>query len=475
MLSIQNTTFNIVEFIEKNPLRKLNTNYQNTLINKIKSQFNEEEQNLFVTSFYCYLNFNQENDFIIDFEDVWKWCGFSRKDNAKRVLEKYFTIDIDYQIPKAAPPIGGAAFNIDENGKNIGGAGQNKEKVTLTIKTFKKFCLKANTKKADEIHDYYIKLEEILQDVLIQQTDELKLQLEEKTFELEKTSEEFKTLKRKYVKNPKIIIEEKNVVYLMCTKESEKEGEYVIGKATDLSDRKENYDHNKLHDFKVIYYRSCSSLKMMDIIESMVLMKLGKYRCKAGRDVFLLPESNTIDLFKNIFDVCVKFFEDVDDDYIVYAKKTIIKMDKDEQKKKNEKYHTEHAEEIKENNKIFYEDNKEKLSEIKKVYYEKNADKISEQNKKYYEENKDEVIKTNMEYYENNKEKILEDRKEHYKDNKEVIAEERKEYYKENYKTKIATQRQKKETCECGMIISHYCMKKHKSSARHKLLMEKTE
>lgn len=33
----------------------------------------------------------------------------------------------------------------------------------LNIKTFKKYCLKAGTKKADEIHEYYIKLEETLQ------------------------------------------------------------------------------------------------------------------------------------------------------------------------------------------------------------------------------------------------------------------------------------------------------------------------
>jgi len=470
MLSTQNTTFNIVEFIEKNPLTKLNSGYQNILINKIKNQFNNEEQSLFVTSFYCYLNFNNLTDFIIDFEDVWKWCGFTRKDHAKRILDKYFTIDVDYKI----------ALPRSEERKNEGGF--NKEKITLNIRTFKKFCLKSNTKKADEIHNYYIKLEEILQDTLLEQTDELKLQLENKNIELEnknieleKTSEEFRKLSKKYIKNRKIIIDEKNVVYLMCTSESEKENEYVIGKATDLADRKENYDHNKLHDFKIVYYRSCSSSKIMDIIESVVLMKLGKYRCKAGRDVFLLPKTENIILFTKVFDESIKFFEDVDDEYIIYPKKTVIKMDKEEQKKKNEKYHTEHADEIKENNKEFYENNKEKLSEIKKEYYEKNADKINKKNKQYYDENKDAVIKTALEYYENNKEKILEDRKDFYINNKEQILKERAEYYKDNYIEKIAAKRQQKETCECGMIISHYCMKKHKNSARHKILMEKLE
>lgn len=35
----------------------------------------------------------------------------------------------------------------------------------LKVNTFKKFCLKAGTKKADEIHDYYLKLEETLHDI----------------------------------------------------------------------------------------------------------------------------------------------------------------------------------------------------------------------------------------------------------------------------------------------------------------------
>ena len=33
--------------------------------------------------------------------------------------------------------------------------GHNKEIFMLNVETFKKFCLKAGTKKADEIHDYY--------------------------------------------------------------------------------------------------------------------------------------------------------------------------------------------------------------------------------------------------------------------------------------------------------------------------------
>ena len=67
-----------------------------------------------------------------------------------------------------------AGKESDEDKKR---GGSNKETFMLTIKTFKLFCLKACTKKADQIHDYYIKLEELLQEILNEETNELRVQL----------------------------------------------------------------------------------------------------------------------------------------------------------------------------------------------------------------------------------------------------------------------------------------------------------
>lgn len=281
--------------------------------------------------------------------------------------------------------------------------------------------------------------------------------------QLEESQEELKKLRKKYVKHPKEVLDQKNVVYLMTSEECEKVGEYNVGKALDLSKRKESYNHNKLHNFKVIYYICCKNSKLMDILESVILTKLEKYRCKAGRDVFLLPTED-ITLFTNIFDECSKFYEGIDDP--IYPKRT-IQEDKEKQKKRNIKYQEEHKEEIKEKMHEYYEDNKE--------YYEKNADCIAKKQKEYYQGNKQAVIEKVMEYYEENKESILEDRKGFYQENKKHILEERKAHYQENYKTKIAAQRSKKETCECGMIISHYSMKRHKGTDRHKKIMEKIQ
>ena len=173
---------NIVELIENNPITRLSGTYQNKLLTKIKHNFTDTEQQLFVASFYCFLNYNQRNDFVIDLDNIWKWMGYNQKFKAKFSLEKNFKLDIDYKILLCQPA----------QQKNTHG-GNNKETILLTIKTFKLFCLKAGTEKAAQIHEYYIKMEETLQEVIQEESDELKLQLENKDKELEKKDKELET------------------------------------------------------------------------------------------------------------------------------------------------------------------------------------------------------------------------------------------------------------------------------------------
>ena len=167
-------SLDIVELIENNPITRLTNTYQNKLITKIKNKFTDTEQQLFVGSFYCFLNYNQREDFVIDLDNVWRWMGFSSKYNSKRMLEKHFIIDIDYK---------NLLRQVEEQDTQTHG-GHNKETILMNIRTFKLFCLKAGTKKAEQIHEYYIKLEETLQEVVQEESDELKLQLENKEKEL---------------------------------------------------------------------------------------------------------------------------------------------------------------------------------------------------------------------------------------------------------------------------------------------------
>ena len=43
---------NIVDLIENNPIIRLTNTYQNKLLSKIKDNFNDTEQQLFISSFY---------------------------------------------------------------------------------------------------------------------------------------------------------------------------------------------------------------------------------------------------------------------------------------------------------------------------------------------------------------------------------------------------------------------------------------
>ena len=160
----------IVSLIENNPVTKLSKDYNVKLLVKIKETFSDFEQQLFLSSFYCYLNCDPLNDFVIDLDNIWKWLGFSQKVNAKMLLEKQFVIDKNYT----------KSLLLQQKQPSHSKGGHNKEIFMLNIDTFKKFCLKAGTKKADEIHDYYIKLEKIIQNILHEECSDIKIQLEQK-------------------------------------------------------------------------------------------------------------------------------------------------------------------------------------------------------------------------------------------------------------------------------------------------------
>jgi hypothetical protein len=157
------------------------------LLTKIKAKFTESEQQLFVASFYGFLKYDPNNDFVIDLDDVWKWVGFAQKVKATVLLEKHFIIDNDYKK---------SLYQPGKQSDHTRG-GHNKEIFMLNVSTFKKFCLKAGTKKADSIHDYYIKLESLLHEVVQEESAELKLQLEQNQLQLDKSEKTAEKIREK--------------------------------------------------------------------------------------------------------------------------------------------------------------------------------------------------------------------------------------------------------------------------------------
>lgn len=150
----------------------------NEFINYLTKKLNEDEEKQFCINFSLYLKYGNDNTkFPIDFDIVWKLLGFDNKYNGTYLLKKYFKENIDYKIYllQSEKPL----LNIqerDDNDKKQNG-GQNKQTIMLNVLTFKKFCLKASTKDADKVIDYYIKLENIFfdytNDKLIEQNKKL--------------------------------------------------------------------------------------------------------------------------------------------------------------------------------------------------------------------------------------------------------------------------------------------------------------
>ena len=254
------------------------------MINKLKADFNTFEQQMFLASFYCYLNYN-ESDFVIDLDSVWQWLAFSQKDSAKRLLEKYFTENTDYKI--IAPQICGA--KKDTRG------GHNKETIMLTINAFKRFCLKAGTKKASEIHEYYIKMERVIQDVVMDECKSLSDQLKQvkqdnlnKDAELAKKEAEhqIKLKKQKELEKEKVLLQQFSasipIVYVIRVKTFEN-GEYVVKIGESRRGIVGRYNEHKSK------YQECVLLDVFTAIQSKdfesYIHNNPKIRCNQIRDM----------------------------------------------------------------------------------------------------------------------------------------------------------------------------------------------
>jgi hypothetical protein len=243
-------SFNIVALIETNPISRLSNEYNNKFLTKIKDKFNELEQQMFVSSFYCYLNYHPTNDYVIDLDNIWKWLGFSQKGMAKRTLEKYFTIEKDYKCSLCRPA----------KQKEDGRGGHNKETILLNINTFKLFCIKTETKKANEIHEYFIKLESILQEIVQEESNELKQQLEQiktnnkSTLEKEKVLQREQLLLREFASSG-------SLVYIIKVKTFE-DGKYLLKIGQSIRGVKARYDEHKKN------YPECLLLDCFSVLKS---------------------------------------------------------------------------------------------------------------------------------------------------------------------------------------------------------------
>ena len=175
----------------------LSINFQSKMIDTLNKNFTDEEQKWYIANLYIYMHYHPTNDYPINLENVFKMIGFANKSNAKRTLENNFTKDEDYKIIflprdekqnnrvflrteenlKSASPIEEVASSKSKY-KNLGGRPD--EQIMLNVDTFKNLCMLVKTDKGREIRRYYVKLENVYNNLV----NEDRIEYENKTNEL---------------------------------------------------------------------------------------------------------------------------------------------------------------------------------------------------------------------------------------------------------------------------------------------------
>lgn len=122
----------------------------NSLCDRLFSEFTNEDEQVFLQHFRMYLDYNDDNDYVIDLDKVLKFLGFANKGNAKKVLLKHFIQDKHYLLL----PV--------EKQDSAQHGGNNKIQILMTPATFKDLCLRAETSRASQIRSYYLKMERIV-------------------------------------------------------------------------------------------------------------------------------------------------------------------------------------------------------------------------------------------------------------------------------------------------------------------------
>jgi len=206
------------------------------LIEKLKDNFSEDEQKLYVCNLFLFLHYHPINDFIINLDNVWKFIGFSNKANGKRLLKQHFTENRDYKI---------VFIRTDENPQNTNLGGRPQETIMLNINTFKKLCLKANTENADKIHDYYIKLEMIYNELVKEEFDKQKKEIENQKILLEQEKETTTKLIEEQQQRIDLLehkpsthgFNSRRAGYVYMINDRSKPGHYKIGMSYDVDKR----------------------------------------------------------------------------------------------------------------------------------------------------------------------------------------------------------------------------------------------
>ena len=221
--------------------------------------------NQFIDDFFKIIkNYNDfDNLFYIYLDNVAKWVN-QKKSNIKRTLVKNFSKNIDYSIEKIEV-----------------GRGKPKENILLKSSTFKKLCMMLNNKKAKEVREYFLKVEETLDKYKNYIINSLKTQVKKMDTSL------------KSRKKPS-----KGVIYGFEINDNNRKF-IKIGKSKDFLQRMKQ--HNSSHADK-IDVEFIFETDNFDEVEGCIKGIMKKYQYRKGKEVYEVE----MDKLKELTDGCDK-------------------------------------------------------------------------------------------------------------------------------------------------------------------------
>ena len=205
---------NIVNIVEKNPLTILSIKYNKKLLTEIQEKFTNEHEKLFINNYYRYFNYNLIKDFVINFNNLSLELGYKKRENSEKFLQDNFKINKDYIV----------------DGDNY----------MLNIDCFKVFCIKSTTIKSNFICECYITLQEIINKMLLEERNEMKLNCEichMRNNKLQLDTQDFED-KNNQLKNKLYLIEEKNNENKSIIIDYEERNEKLLSKIEVLKEKK---------------------------------------------------------------------------------------------------------------------------------------------------------------------------------------------------------------------------------------------
>jgi phage anti-repressor protein len=231
---IKPTSINFKELV-RNSNTTLSLDLQSKIVDKLNETFSEQEQHWYVANLYMYMNYHPTDDYPINLEHVFKMIGFANKGNAMKTIKSNFVENEDYKI---------IIFRTEKNKLEQETRGRKEETVMLNIDTFKNLCMIVKTESGKEIRRYYVKLENIYNEIIKEELEQQKTILQEKQKELEENRKELREKDKKInllehkPETHGFDMRKSGFVYLI--NDLSKPGHYKIGMASNSEKRLRN-------------------------------------------------------------------------------------------------------------------------------------------------------------------------------------------------------------------------------------------